>query len=120
MTEDEKDYFYKSLGDNIRIAREKAGLKQGAFAELIGLSRTSVVNIEKGRQHLPFHLAGVIARVLKITYNDFIPASKPDAKQSSTINKHLEAESAESITKGPGVNEASIDYVKSFINDNSS
>ena len=121
MTEDEKSSFYKALGDNIRIARENAGLRQGAFGELIGLSRTSVVNIEKGRQHAPVHLVGAIAKVLGITYNDFIPTSKPVGRQSeASVSRQSKDEIDESLSNGLGLDKASIDRIKSFIDDSSS
>lgn len=42
----------KRIGDNIRIARKEAGLNQEELADMLNLSRTSMVNIEKGRQAL--------------------------------------------------------------------
>ncbi len=40
----------KAVGLNIRNARKSTRLDQRKFGELIGLSRTSMVNLEKGRQ----------------------------------------------------------------------
>ena len=37
-----------SMGDRLRKAREVADLKQGELAERIGISRTAVVNAERG------------------------------------------------------------------------
>lgn len=47
--------FYAALGANIRKRREKLGLTQDQLAGEIGLSRTSIVNIEAGRQGIAVH-----------------------------------------------------------------
>ena len=46
----ERDEFYAEVGRRVRMAREAAGLTQDALADQVELSRTSVTNIEKGRQ----------------------------------------------------------------------
>ena len=47
--------FYKAVGQLVRAARDKAGLTQNALASRLGLTRTSVTNIEKGRQKVLLH-----------------------------------------------------------------
>lgn len=39
-----------SFGDRVRLARVRLGLKQNELAEIINVKRTTIVNIEKGRQ----------------------------------------------------------------------
>jgi transcriptional regulator with XRE-family HTH domain len=39
-----------TLADRLRKARELTGLDQGAFAELAGISRTTVTNYEHGKR----------------------------------------------------------------------
>ena len=46
------DSFYASLGAKIRSRRYELGLTQQELSQLIGLSRTSITNIERGRQRL--------------------------------------------------------------------
>jgi len=48
----DKETFYKALGSKIREQREVVGLTQAQLANAVGLSRTSVTNIELGRQRL--------------------------------------------------------------------
>lgn len=36
-----------TMGDRLKKARESAGLEQGAFAEMIGISKSSVSNYER-------------------------------------------------------------------------
>lgn len=47
--------FYAEVGRRIRQAREKRGLSQEALASAVSLTRTSVTNIEKGRQKFLVH-----------------------------------------------------------------
>ena len=48
----ENKAYYVLLGSQLRQEREAAGLTQDELAKLVGLSRTSVTNIERGRQRL--------------------------------------------------------------------
>ena len=45
-----ENQFYEVLGSNISSIRIKKGLKQEELANHLGLSRPSIVNIEKGNQ----------------------------------------------------------------------
>lgn len=65
--------LYTLLGANIRTARTKVGLNQDDLAGKIGLLRTSVANIESGRQKPTL---GTIYRVclgLNVSLNDILP-----------------------------------------------
>ncbi len=44
--------IYQAVGVKIRMIRETLGLAQDELAKRVGLKRTSVVNIEAGRQRL--------------------------------------------------------------------
>lgn len=65
VTEKEILRFYTVIGENIREAREHAGFNQSEFATLLELSRASIVNIEKGRQHAPLHVLWEISKQAK-------------------------------------------------------
>ena len=54
--------FYTALGRNIRQSRTRAGLTQSALAEVIGMTRTSITNIEQGRQPVYVDVLVQIAR----------------------------------------------------------
>ncbi len=72
MTDQEKSIFYLKIGLNIKAVRENRDMKQHVLAEMLGLSRASVVNIEKGRQHVTLHTLWQIATVLNANFSDFI------------------------------------------------
>lgn len=69
------DPFYKAVGEAIRKAREERGLSQNALATAVGLKRTSITNIEKGRQKFLIHTAYEIAAVLQVSLAELLPAA---------------------------------------------
>ena len=56
--------IYKDLGNRVRIEREAICMTQAQLAKAIGYSRTSVTNLEAGKQAIPLHQIHVIARAL--------------------------------------------------------
>ena len=67
--------FYREFGDGLRRAREARGMSQTTVATGVGLSRTSVANIERGRQRIALHLLLDFARVLEVEPASLIPQS---------------------------------------------
>jgi transcriptional regulator with XRE-family HTH domain len=65
--------FYRQLGENIRACRKRNKLSQDALAKLIGLTRTSLTNIENGRQHPPLHTFCEIGENLKVDISELLP-----------------------------------------------
>ena len=65
--------FYEIVGARIKTQRDELGLRQEDLAESIGLSRTSVTNIERGRQRLFLDQFAEICRVLKVQPSDIFP-----------------------------------------------
>lgn len=61
MTHDE---LYAEIGKRIRDARERHGLTQEDLATAISLTRTSITNIERGRQRFLLHTLYDIAVAL--------------------------------------------------------
>lgn len=66
-------YFYTAVGRLVREARDKAGLTQEALASRVGLTRTSVTNIEKGRQKLLLHTFCDLAGALGVSPDALLP-----------------------------------------------
>ncbi len=60
-----------ALGYRLQSLREEKGLTQGELAERIGLTRTSVTNMEAGRQNITVNLLYKIADELSVKVNDF-------------------------------------------------
>jgi DNA-binding XRE family transcriptional regulator len=72
--------FYREFGRKLSLARRAARITQEALAQAVGLSRTSIVNIEKGRQPVAIDLAIRMARSLDTTMFDLLPGAKPAPK----------------------------------------
>ena len=83
--------IYKELGRRLRKARKDAHLTQNAVAERVGLSRTSITNIEKGRQHIPIHTLMSLADAVGVHPEELLPDketySKPDILDQKTLKE---------------------------------
>jgi transcriptional regulator with XRE-family HTH domain len=94
--EDREDRFNKQMGLRIRAARKDAGLLQSQLAQLAGLSRASITNIEAGSQAPPPYRLILIAEALKVDPSALLP--KPSEIGSALpMPKHL-AEALASVT----------------------
>jgi transcriptional regulator with XRE-family HTH domain len=60
----EVDEFYAVVGGRVRSLRTDAGMSQSMLAQHIGFTRSSVANLEAGRQKIALHLFVRIARAL--------------------------------------------------------
>jgi len=73
MDIDKQIRIYRFVGDNIKHYRSLSKMTQDELALRIGLSRASVVNIEKARQLPSLHLLIEIAESLGVGLHDLIP-----------------------------------------------
>lgn len=90
------DLLYVQIGKSIQDLRraKKPKLTQAGLAELLGVTRTSITNIEKGRQRVPLHMLYTLCAKLSVQISDVIPAvdevlgeaSVPSAKVDSNKN----------------------------------
>ena len=71
----DRQSVYEDLGHRIRKTREERGLTQESLASLISLSRTSITNIERGRQSVPLHKLIEIADALRVDASNLLPRS---------------------------------------------
>ena len=65
--------FNRTLGERIREARKRAAVRQDQLARAVRLSRTSITNIERGRQGVQAYLLARIAEVLGCSAADLLP-----------------------------------------------
>jgi transcriptional regulator with XRE-family HTH domain len=65
--------FYRDFGQRLTNIRNEAGVTQEALADAVGLSRTSITNVEKGRQPVQLHLVVKIAEILGVTVARLLP-----------------------------------------------
>ncbi|MHB1232305.1 MAG: helix-turn-helix domain-containing protein [Burkholderiales bacterium] len=77
------DRLYQQIGKTIYDLRQakKPRLTQAGLAELLGVTRTSITNIEKGEQRIPLHLLYTLCAKLSVQISDLIPAVEDVAGQ---------------------------------------
>lgn len=68
-----QERLYSYIGDQLRSHREQKGVTQQELADLVNLERTSITNIERGRQKLPIHVLFGICKALGVGPNDVMP-----------------------------------------------
>lgn len=91
--------FYREIGRRIRDAREDKHLTQEALALIVSLNRTSVTNIEKGRQQLLVHTLVEIAKALDVSPESLLPKPLSSAGGLDELLKDQSPEAQEWIRR---------------------
>lgn len=68
-----EEVLYREIGRRIQCERKELGFNQIELAQEIGLTRTSIANIEAGRQRLPIHVLYAIAEALGAPVTCLLP-----------------------------------------------
>jgi transcriptional regulator with XRE-family HTH domain len=84
-----REAFYQEVGRRIREARtrHKPPLTQEGLAELVSLTRTSITNVEKGRQKILLHTLAEIASALQVDPASLLPT--PNAESDKQLDEAL-------------------------------
>lgn len=69
----ENDGFYEEVGRLVRKKRTERRMTQEELGAAISLTRTSITNIERGRQKLLLHTLTAIAEALRVAPGDLLP-----------------------------------------------
>jgi transcriptional regulator with XRE-family HTH domain len=93
---DRIDVIYQRVGHQIARLRFKANQTQEQLAGKAGLSRTSIVLIERGRQRIPIDRLYRIARELEVDIKEILP-SMEDVFQNFQDQENEEMPFDESI-----------------------
>lgn len=78
----DEEQLYRTIGRRLRERRDSMGVSQGRLAKQVGILRTSVTNIEAGRQRPPVHLLYRLALALNIDVPQLLPDIRELAKPS--------------------------------------
>ncbi|TCW64252.1 helix-turn-helix transcriptional regulator [Burkholderia sp. SRS-25] len=84
------DKFYEEFGRALRERRIKANLTQDDVASKVGLGRTSVTNIEKGRQQVSLHMLYQLADAVDAEPSSLLPP-RSESKEKSELPAELES-----------------------------
>jgi len=109
-----KDLVYREFGVLLAAERKRKRLSQSQLANLAGLSRTSITNIECGRQPIQLHQLYSFASILRIDVNNLLPKesalveerrsepSEPTARYIEEAKKMLEKLAPSSLGSNNG------------------
>jgi DNA-binding XRE family transcriptional regulator len=87
-----KTGFYRKLAEQVRDRREALGLTQAELAERAVMSRSSVANLETGRQAILLHQFVGLAKALELPWTELMPdIDEPAAADVRTLPKAVEA-----------------------------
>ncbi|MCL4541602.1 MAG: helix-turn-helix domain-containing protein, partial [Chloroflexi bacterium] len=81
------DRLYAVIGQRLLWARQRQGITQEELAQHIGLTRTSIANIERGRQRVQIHTLYTLAKVLHVPLGTLLPVDETavDARISEEV-----------------------------------
>ena len=69
----DQNALYAQVGQSVQRLRRARKLTQQALGEKVRLSRTSITNIEKGRQKVLVHTLAELAQVLNASVAELMP-----------------------------------------------
>lgn len=80
--------LYDLLGKQVGAERRARGISQAELARAVGLTRTSMTNIEAGRQRPPLHVTVALAQALGLELSDlicgtYVPQLAPEVPASA-------------------------------------
>jgi len=101
LTTQEKQ-FYQRLGRLVFRARTRPDgrISQAALALALGLSRTSVTNIERGRQPVQLYTLYKIAEILGVVPTQLLPAASNAGVRQGSETSLRQSEWLEKINPG--------------------
>lgn len=73
MSEAQQKTFYRQVGYKLTHARLRKKITQAELGRRVGLGRTSIVNIEFGRQRFLVHTLASLAKALGVSTEHLLP-----------------------------------------------
>jgi transcriptional regulator with XRE-family HTH domain len=86
-----RDEINERFGQLLARWRKRAGISQEKLGEVLGLTRTSVTNIERGRQPIQLHTLYAIADALGIEPTDLMPAVSKLIPHTTIEHEHFKS-----------------------------
>ena len=98
------------IAQNIRTIRIGQGLTQERLAQMAGLSRTSVTNIEVGNQGVSVHHLMAFAMALRVDVQTLLPGYAPSAPKSELRSLRVEnSRLRRALARARGIISAALD-----------
>jgi transcriptional regulator with XRE-family HTH domain len=99
----EKNDLYRVIGERIRVKRLANSLKQENLAFMVNLTRSSIAQIEGGKQAPSIFLLYQLCSALKITVFDVLPKDDFDPLSSDRFSAKIEVRELLDNAKEKGV-----------------
>jgi len=92
MNKIDEEYLYKLIGQRLKETRRQysrlsSKLTQGDLAKIINFERTSITNIELGKQKTPIHVIYQLCSILGVEIADLLPPVDEALNASSKLCK---------------------------------
>lgn len=89
--------IYKEIGELVRLHRRAAGLRQEQVAAMLvpPVTRTSLINVEKGRQRILPHTLYQFAEIFNVAVTAFLPGCVPKPSRRQALERKQEKARAE-------------------------
>jgi len=84
-SDDVIEQLYEAIGDRIRAARVRARVTQTELGERVGLTRSSIANIEAGRQRAMVHTLLQVADALETSLPELVPERLSVSRTSGAL-----------------------------------
>lgn len=72
MEENKMEEIYLDFGQRLRKIRRSRNFRQATLCEILGISRPSLCNIEKGRQRIQLHLLYQLSSALEVPVTELV------------------------------------------------
>lgn len=93
--------LYRGVGKRVRLLRTRARMTQEQLADSLGVTRSSIANLEAGRQRSPLHLYVGIAQALGVSMTDLVEdaGATPDSlpRLPDEVSREMEVGDRESL-----------------------
>jgi len=77
--------FYKVLGEKLKTERIRKNVSQDKMAQHLGLTRASIINLEKGRHRPSIYQLIQISNLLELDYTSFVPYTDTKNKNKGIV-----------------------------------
>lgn len=77
--------LYRTVGERLKRTRHQLEVTQSELAEAAGVLRTSVANLEAGRQRPPLHVLYRISTALGVEVTAILPTNEDVTESTETL-----------------------------------
>lgn len=112
-----KKTFYEQIAERILNFRKLKGIKQDILARELNIARTSLINIEKGRQQVSIFMLFEIALYLNIDLKELLPTAEEFKQEilSESNFSNIDLDISQVVYSSDSSSNNHIDALESFI-----